>query len=310
VPDRVTIASLNVRGIPLRGTCRALRYRAIGRAFEASATGIVCFQEVHTWYHLRALASHMPSFRYIARAGTSAAPAGGLAILSRLPLTARTYRRLAAGPARGLPARTRLFTAWAGALTVRVPDAGMHLINTHPTANRDGDWSPGSRFGPLQEAQLAAVGAAVQDAQEPVIVCGDFNTARDSDLFTRFLAQTGLSDTSGGTCPPTFRASYLPAGATTRCIDFILTAGPVKTEKTGILCTGTIPTPRGPMPVSDHLGLSATVCVSRPTARTLNAAGSGMRSPLGRRRRRTRTPGLALHPVAGRCCLQVTPRCD
>ena len=54
---------------------------------------------------------------------------------------------------------------------------------------------------------------------------GDFNLARESNLFGEFTAATGLADTFGRSCPATFRAEYLPAGATAHCIDFILTGG-------------------------------------------------------------------------------------
>jgi hypothetical protein len=38
-----------------------------------------------------------------------------------------------------------------------------------------------------------------------------------------------------GACPPTFRAEYLPAGATPHCIDFILTAGKITVESAALV---------------------------------------------------------------------------
>jgi sphingomyelin phosphodiesterase 2 len=60
--DRVSVATLNIRGTPLTGTRRAQRHARIGAAFEDSAADVVCFQEVHTRYHLRTLARR-PSTR-------------------------------------------------------------------------------------------------------------------------------------------------------------------------------------------------------------------------------------------------------
>ena len=33
---------------------------------------------------------------------------------------------------------------------------GLCIVNTHPVANKDGDWSRANRFYPLHQAQLAA----------------------------------------------------------------------------------------------------------------------------------------------------------
>jgi hypothetical protein len=54
-------------------------------------------------------------------------------------------------------------------------------------------------------------------------------------LFGEFMAATGLADAFGGGCPATFRAEYLPAGATPHCIDFILTAGEVTVESAALV---------------------------------------------------------------------------
>ena len=98
------------------------------------------------------------------------------------------------------------------------------VINTHPVANHDGDWSEANRFYPLHRAQLAVLARVVNEAGPRAVVCGDFNVSRESSLFGEFMAATGLADAFGGACPATFRAEYLPAGATAHCIDFILTA--------------------------------------------------------------------------------------
>jgi endonuclease/exonuclease/phosphatase family metal-dependent hydrolase len=104
------------------------------------------------------------------------------------------------------------------------------VINTHPVANHDGDWSEASRFYPLHRAEFAVLARVVNEAGPRAVVCGDFNVARESPLFGDFMAATGLADAFAGTCPPTFRAEYLPAGATPHCIDFILTAREVTAE--------------------------------------------------------------------------------
>src|SRR5258708_1966643 len=61
----------------------------------------------------------------------------------------------------------------------------------------------------------------------------------------------GWAGGSEGGCPPTFRAGYLPAGATPEWIDFILTAGEVTVESTALVFAGKEPLGY----VSDHIGL-------------------------------------------------------
>jgi len=77
-------------------------------------------------------------------------------------------------------------------------------------------------------------------------------------LFGEFMAATGLADAFQGACPPTFRAEYLPAGATPHCIDFILTAGGVTVESTALLFAEKEP----PGYVSDHIGLRARLSLT------------------------------------------------
>jgi sphingomyelin phosphodiesterase 2 len=261
VPERVAarliVASLNTRGTPLAGTRRSERSQCVGEMFESSAVDAVCLQEVHTRAHLRSLIRNMPSFRFAAFGAGAAGPAGGLVVLSRLPIAGFSYRRLPGSPSRGLPVRSRLLAGRTGVLLVRMADPDVHVLDVHPVANRDGDWSPRNRFGGLQRAQLSRVAALLRDVPEPVVVCGDFNVARDSELFQEFVAETGLNDAFGGECPPTFRQEYLPSGRLARCIDFILTSGPVKAEKAGLLFSGKTEARHGPVFVSDHLGLCA-----------------------------------------------------
>ena len=98
----------------------------------------------------------------------------------------------------------------------------------------------------------------VNEAAPRAVVCGDFNVDRESPLFGEFTAATGLADAFEDACPPTFRAEYLPAGATPHCIDFILTAGEVTVESTALAFAEKEPLGY----VSDHIGLRARLSVT------------------------------------------------
>jgi hypothetical protein len=260
---RLTVASLNTRGVPLIGSRLGERYRAITGVFEASDVAVVNFQEVLTYYHLRQLVRSMPSYPFVSFRRSVAGPAGGLLTLSRRVVARTDYRRFpipAAADAVALPRFARLKAPLKGALVTTL--AGITIVNTHLLANPDGDWSSANRFYRLHQGQLAALGRYVGAVKEPAIVSGDFNIARDSSLYDDFIRGTGLIDAFGNDCPPTFHSKYLEPGKLSHCIDFLLLSDPsIKVEATEMTFTGELPMPGGPDYVSDHLGLQAQVAV-------------------------------------------------
>ena len=254
----MTVVSLNTWGIPVTGTHLAGRYAVIGAKLEAGDADVVCFQEVLTWWHLRLLARPMRSFRHVSYRPSPAGPAGGLVTFSRRPVSATSYHGLGIPPrSPRISWRTWLQAGIKGVLVSRLAGPGLSIVNTHPISTRDGDWSRAGRFYPLHRAQLDAIMRVALSVPDPVVACGDFNVDRDSSLFAEFLTGAGLADAFEGSCPPTYRAEYLPAGETPHCIDFILTRGGVKTEAATVLFAGKEPLPHGPGYVSDHLGLCA-----------------------------------------------------
>jgi endonuclease/exonuclease/phosphatase (EEP) superfamily protein YafD len=257
----LVIASFNTRGMPMKGSDLMARYAAIGAVFEASNADVVAAQEVHTYVHLRQLKRGMPSFGSITYRSGPVGPAGGLVTLARRPAHTQRYQRFPLpDPAPGLPQRARWMSPAKGMLVTRLTDPDVSIVNTHPTANADGDWSSGNRFTSLHRQQLASLAAVVQSLQPPVVVCGDFNIARDSDLHRDFLEKTQLADAFGGQCAPTFRSGYLPDGRTAHCIDFILVSPAVATKDTHLMFTAPMPLRSGTESfLSDHLGLCATL---------------------------------------------------
>lgn len=258
--EELTVVSLNTRGIPVPGSYLARRYALIGAELNAGDADVACLQEVFTYWQLRLLTRRMRSFRHVCYRPSLAGPAGGLVTFSRLPVSGTTYRGFGLPPrARGISRVTRFSARMKGALVTRVERWGLCVVNTHPIANKDGDWSQAGRFYPLHRVQLDALARAVRAAGLPAVVCGDFNIDRDSSLFGDFVQGTGLADAFEGGCPATFRAEYLPPGKTSCCIDFILTTAGVRTRAATVLFTDDVPLPGGPGSVSDHIGLRATL---------------------------------------------------
>jgi sphingomyelin phosphodiesterase 2 len=261
--ELLTIASLNTRGVPMTGSRLAERYAVIGAGFDAGDADVVCCQEVFTYWHLRLLARRMRSFRQVSYRPGPAGPAGGLVTFSRRPTSGTAYRRFGRPPrTSGLPGRSRLQAWMKGALVTRLARPELGVINTHPVANYDGDWSRANRYYPLHRAQFGVLAQVVNEAGPRAVVCGDFNVARESPVFGEFTAATGLADAFGGACPPTFRSDYLPPGATPHCIDFILTAGEVAAESAALVFAEKEPLGY----VSDHIGLRARLSLVNGTA--------------------------------------------
>ena len=256
----LTIASLNTRGIPLTGSQLAERYAAIGAGFDAGDADVVCCQEVFTYWHLRLLVRGMGSFRRVSWRPGPFGPAGGLVTFSRRPVAGTAFRRFGRPPrAAGVRRASRVQARLKGALVTRLARPELCVINTHPVANHDGDWSEANRFYPLHRAEFAVLARVVNEAGPRAVVCGDFNVSRESSLFGEFMAATGLADAFAGRCPATFRAEYLPRGATPHCIDFILTAGEVTAESAGLVFAEK----KEPLGyVSDHIGLRARLSLT------------------------------------------------
>jgi sphingomyelin phosphodiesterase 2 len=262
---RLTVVSLNTWGVPGFGTRLGDRYAAIGAGLDGGDADVACLQEVFSWWHLRLLAWRMGSFRHVGFRASLAGPAGGLVTFSRLPLGGTVFRGFGLPPrAPGIPRGARFRAGLKGALVTRLARPRLCVVNTHPVANWDGDWSPGNRFYPLHEAQLDILARVVRGVLGPAVVCGDFNVDRDSSLFGGFMADTGLADAFEGECPATFRAEYLPAGETPHCIDFILTSDGVRAEDATVMFGEKEPMSGGPGYVSDHLGLRASLFVELP----------------------------------------------
>jgi endonuclease/exonuclease/phosphatase family metal-dependent hydrolase len=181
-------------------------------------------------------------------------PAGDVVTFSRIPVSSTAFRGF--GPVTApIPWQARLRARMKGALVTKLTSPEVSVINTHPLANTDGDWSAANRFFSAHRAQLGALSEVVSGVPAPVVVCGDFNIDRDCTLFSDFIGDARLEDAFEGKCPPTFRAEYLPAGAKVCCIDFILTGAGVKASSAEVLLAGQQELRGSPGYVSDHVGL-------------------------------------------------------
>ncbi len=161
----LTVASLNIRGIPLTSSRLAARCAAIGAFFEASDADVVCLQEIVTHAHLTLLTRRMRSFRYVSMRRTLPGPAGDVVTFSRLPVASTGFHGF--GPVTApIPPLARLRARLKGALVTRLERPDVAVVNTHPLANTDGDWSQANRFHPAHQVP-ADVPGRVPPARGP-----------------------------------------------------------------------------------------------------------------------------------------------
>lgn len=179
------------------------RLRALGHALNDGRYDIVCLQEVvfrHNLLLLRRIARSLP---YCGASG-GAMLAGGLAILSRWPITDCRFTRYPVTK----PVRPEwLMRKGAQLAMVRTPGGALAVVNTHLSANRDDDWSTTNRYAVAEMFELrrlAGLVATISPAA-PLVAMGDFNVPGHSSMFTAFTAAAGLRDPRADVRDPTYR---------------------------------------------------------------------------------------------------------
>ena len=155
---------------------------------------------------------------------------------ARLPRSSRHSR---------IPARARLNALHSGILTVRLADSRVRVLNIHPTANTDGDWSEHNRFRQLQRDQLTALAQAVTADSSPTVVCGDFNVARASTLHRELRRHPAYAMRSTASAhPPSMPSTYHQAATTLHRLHPRHRGDRV--DDTALLLTDQRPLPSGP----------------------------------------------------------------
>ncbi len=226
----VRILTFNVCGLPSALPPLADRAREFGQAIEDSDIDVVTLQEVWFRSTFATIRAHLPSFAYVAQRGRPHGPAGGLVTFSRHRLGQIGYRsfglcRPSAGSSRFRLKRT-VNSLLQGVLSAELPGHDLTVVNTHLTANKDGNWSSANRYFDFQAAQLARLQqTSARPSHGRVVVAGDFNLASGSPLYRRFVAEGGWDDPFADSDPATYKLEFLPPGSAAHRIDYLLARG-------------------------------------------------------------------------------------
>ena len=245
----------------MRGDVRA-RLRALGAVLEQSDYDLVCLQEILPRGHaglVRRLARH---YGHHAWSG-SVLLQGGLVLLSRWPLRTARFVRY---PRTGALRPEYLMRKGAQLAVVETPGGPLAVVNTHLSANRDGDWSPANRHTRIARAELGHLAGALAglDPALPVVAAGDFNLPRDAVVLAEFLARAGLADVLAGDTGPTYRPT--PRWPAPPAFDHVLirsAPGCALSARGRVVLQEPVALPGGRRGyLSDHYGVAAVLTLS------------------------------------------------
>lgn len=269
----ITVISLNIGGLPRPRYAHA-RAAAFCRLVTDADADVINLQEVHGYGLLRQLRKHLGAFPFVSFRSGVVGPRAGLVTFSKIPVA--EVRFLPVFPAtRSLarserPGKTLIQSLHKGVLATRLVRGDLVVMNVHLNPNTDGDWSDEGRHHALHESQLNALTAFAGRADflgRTVIMTGDFNLAKDCDLFSPFIARGGWTDVFEGDSSSTFHAEFLAPGQTPHCIDYLLVRDPVNmftAHEASLMFTDKVRLDNKKASyISDHMGMCGRFSASR-----------------------------------------------
>jgi len=217
------------------------RIKALAQQPEVIRSNILNLQEVHTYDVLWKLRTKLMGFKYVSYVPWVLGPRGGQVTFSKRPIRMLAY--IPFGFHKGILIST---------------SDGLLVVNAHLIANHDGDWSKHNRFYPIHRQQLDRLNDILQQPayrERGIILSGDFNLAKTSDLYPYFVKTGGWQDAAEHADSPTFHAEFLPPEKSLERIDYIFTRGNIRSTDT----TDVFQHKVNEMYLSDHAGIVATI---------------------------------------------------
>ncbi len=222
---KLSLLSFNTFGVPFFSPDVKGRYKRAAEIIEQSNTDIVCLQEISTYYHFSVIKKYLKSYPYVVKHNNIWGPRGGLVIASKVPIEEITYTNFRAlGTFRDASFYTRLNKN--GLLTVKVKNHDLYIVNTHTVTDFEFEWSPQNKLYQHVKGQVLEITEMIKKLshqEKNIIVTGDFNIKKNSQLYKSFLTETNAMDLFGKEIEPTYfhdRDSRFP-GKTSERIDFM-----------------------------------------------------------------------------------------
>jgi len=184
---------------------------------------IIALQEVHTYLILNLLRKKLSAYPYVLYKKYIYGPRGGLVIFSKLPVENFQYINF---EQRGAFTNSSLVAHIIknGVLMCKLKNSPLYILNTHLTPNLDFNWTEKNRFYNFLNSQLEQIASIVNTLisnKYNVVVAGDFNTSKDSNLYKHFLSKSNLIDIFEKFNSPTLHQVYLAKNKKAKRIDYI-----------------------------------------------------------------------------------------
>lgn len=265
---KISIITFNVFGVPFNGnkiikslfrTRIRKRFRAIGKLLNDSKADIICLQEVYTIPHLNILKETLAKYPYCYYKLFLLSPRGGVITFSKFPMETVEYADFIEGGKWHNKSVVGKISK-RGLLITKLKEHPYYIINTHLTQNSDHDWSENNRYIPMLKSQLDEVikATALLIKNNIVILAGDFNMPKKSEIYQQFIRTSSLFDIFNEHEIPTARNIPILDSKNIGRIDYIFitkNATLKKVSEKHIFTKKVAITPNEKIYLSDHIGL-------------------------------------------------------
>jgi len=191
----LSLVTYNTLGTPFFAPDITKRYKKIASLINKSKYDVVCMQEVLTYYHLYLLRSGLTNFPFVSYQKNPLGPRGGLVIFSKINLTNQSFFNYGYPKDGFVPWYARV--AQHGILSCTLPSLSIRLATTHLSSDQVHDLTEKNKFYKyigLQSREAAVELNRSEKKYGSVILVGDFNIAKGSELYQEFLKLTNATD--------------------------------------------------------------------------------------------------------------------
>jgi endonuclease/exonuclease/phosphatase family metal-dependent hydrolase len=263
-----TVGTFNTWGIPLSSPFVTERYYALCQQIERSGLDLLHLQEVWFYHLLAILQRQLPTYPYLVYQHGIFGPQAGLVTLSRFPLEQKQYIDF---PPVGAPPRKHWWKRameplkHKGVLLCSIPQRSLTTCNCHLLANMTDDWSQASPYygAHLHALQrLATLLNGLAEQEKDLLIMGDFNIPRQSDLYQQFVSLSHATDVFEQEESPTYHREFWP---NPQRLDYIFlrvkkNGEQIPVRQKGLLFADKVQLSNGKNHyLSDHMGLMATL---------------------------------------------------
>lgn len=260
------VATFNTFGGTLDIQDLNIRYLAITDYFLESNIDVIFFQEVFTYFHLSLLSGLVKKYQYCVYEKSLLGPKGGLVIFSYYPIRKSHYLTFSRRHIPYFPHSMVELLIQRGMLTAMISanEKVISLVNVHLTAVLNHDWSKKSSYYKELSSEISQLHCFLKSgvANNQVVIGGDFNIAKGTELYHRLIALPLLFDPFLNDFRPTQLKMSSKNSHKSKRIDYLFLYG-----RDNVACSvgliGTKKVKKQNIYLSDHVGLKMLMLCSK-----------------------------------------------